>query len=226
MISHGDSTQATSNFSIKDCQPETDPTSAFWRSAPVTFLTRDAFGKPLPGLSTEVRSRWTLTHLYLLFTCPYDTLRLNPDPVTLTKTNKLWEWDVAEVFLGSDFNNIRRYKEFEVSPQGEWVDLDVDLDSPNHEEGWVWSSGFEVASRIDPSKCIWYGSMRIPFSAIDSRPASPGNMLRINFFRSDGPGRSLVAWQPTMKPTFHVPEAFGTLLLEKGARQKTDNKAR
>jgi hypothetical protein len=36
-------------------------------------------------------------------------------------------------FIGDDFKNIRRYKEFEVSPQGEWVDLDVNLDNPPHE---------------------------------------------------------------------------------------------
>jgi hypothetical protein len=55
--------------------------------------------------------------------------------------------------------------------------------------------------------------MRIPFSTIDSRPPRPGNMLRVNFFRSHGKGQSLIAWSPTMKSTFHVPEAFGTLLL-------------
>ena len=43
------------------------------------------------------------------------------------ETNELWNWDVAEVFIGSDFKNIRRYKEFEVSPQAEWVDLDINL---------------------------------------------------------------------------------------------------
>ena len=48
------------------------------------------------------------------------------------ETNELWNWDVAEVFIGSDFKNIRRYKEFEVSPQAEWVDLDVNLDAPRH----------------------------------------------------------------------------------------------
>jgi hypothetical protein len=207
------SRQARSSHSIQDCQPHTDPSSTFWRGAPVTFLSQSTFGEPLPGPVTEVRSRWSSNHLYLLFTCPFDTLHLKSNPNTLTETNKLWEWDVAEVFLGSDFNNIRRYKEFEISPQGEFVDLDVDLESPHHEDGWIWSSEFKVAARIAHSHRIWYGSMRIPFSAIDSRPPRPGNMLRVNFFRSHGKGQSLIAWSPTMKATFHVPEAFGTLLL-------------
>jgi len=72
-----------------------------------------------------------------------------PDPTMSAETNELWKWDVAEVFIGSDFENIRRYREFEISPQGEWVDLDIDLDAPRHEDGWVWNSGFKVSARID-----------------------------------------------------------------------------
>jgi hypothetical protein len=158
-----------------------------------------------------------LTHLYLLFTCPYEALCLKPDPDTSRETNKLWQWDVAEVFVCPDGDSSRRYKEFEVSPQGEWVDVDVDLDSSNHEDGWVWASGIEVASRIDDTSCIWYGSMRIPFLSIDPRPVAPGNLLRANFFRWYGIQRTSVAWIPTMKPTFHVPEAFGTLVLAEGS---------
>ena len=207
-------TQASSRFTLHDVSPAAAPACEFWRAAPVTLLTQNNFGEPTSGPPTEVRSRWSANHLYLLFTCPYDTLHLNPAPQTVRETNKLWEWDVAEVFLGSDFENIRRYKEFEVSPQGEFVDIDVDLNSAHHEDGWVWSSGFEVAARIDPLQSVWYGSMRIPFAALDSRPARAGNTLRANFFRSHDQGRTLIAWQPTMQPTFHVPDAFGTLLLE------------
>lgn len=74
-------------------------------------------------------------------------------------TNELWNWNVAEVFIGSDFKNIRRYKEFEISPQGEWVDLEINLDTPHHEDGWVWNSGFTVSARIDPAAKVRYGFM-------------------------------------------------------------------
>lgn len=170
----------------------------------------------MAGLPTEVRSRWTRHNLYVIFSCPYEILSLKPDPVTARETNRLWEWDVAEVFIRPDDANIRRYKEFEVSPQGEWVDVDVNLDSPHHEEGWVWTSGMEVASRIDRDHKIWNGAMRIPFSSIDPRPATAGNVLRANFFRWCALDRTSVAWIPTMEPTFHVPEVFGALLLDNG----------
>src|SRR5215472_2114715 len=148
-----ESKQAQSVFSDRDCPPDTNPLSDFWLDVPVALLTQNSHGEPLLGPSTEVRSRWSLTHLYLLFTCPYEVLYLKPDPDTSKETNKLWQWDVAEVFVCPHSDNIRRYKEFEVSPQGEWVDVDVDLDSPNHEDGWVWTSGIEVASRIDDQSC-------------------------------------------------------------------------
>ena len=82
-----------------------------------------------PGHRTEIRSRWADKNLYLLFVCPYEELYAKPDPSYTAETNKLWEWDVAEVFIGSDFQNIKRYTEFQVSPRGEWVDLDIDRGS-------------------------------------------------------------------------------------------------
>ena len=111
--------------------------------------------------------------------------------------------------------NIRRYKEFEISPQGEWVDLDIDLDAPHHEDGWLWNSGFQAAARIDRTGKTWYGFMRIPYAAIDPRPAAAGNTLRINLFRCQGvdTNRKFINWQPTHHATFHVPEVFGALKL-------------
>lgn len=206
-----------SKRAASDVAPESDPNSAFWRTAPAVFADRDSFGNLVPGHRTEVRSRWTTDNLYLLFICPYQQLNLKPDPSTDTETDRLWNWDVAEAFIGSDFQNIRQYKEFEVSPQGEWVDLDIDLDKPHHEGGWTWNSGFVVSARIDPEKKIWYACMRIPYKSIDTRKAEPGNKLRINLYRSQGPKaqHAAIAWQPTHKATFHAPEAFGVLDLVK-----------
>ena len=147
--------------------------------------------------------------------CPYEQLNLKPSPNASAETNKLWNWDVAEAFIGADFNQIRRYKEFEVSPQGEWIDLDINLEKPNHLDGWKWNSGFAVSARIDKAAHVWYGAMRIPFPAIDTRPAAAGNTLRINFFRCQGPPatRHYLAWQAPMNDSFHVPERFGTIQL-------------
>ncbi len=204
-----DSVQAT-----EDVPLDLDPAAQFWREAHPIYMETDNLGKIVPRYRTEVRTRWTKNKLYFLFVCPYEQLHLKPSPTIEKETNELWNWDVAEVFIGADFADIQRYKEFEVSPQGEWIDLDIDLHKPHHEEGWTWSSGFEVRARIDQAAHIWYGAMRIPFGAIDSRPAVPGNTLRVNLFRSQGPPpQQAITWQSTMSNTFHVPERFGLIRL-------------
>lgn len=211
-------TNAATFYSVRAAQDvplETDPQSAFWRDARPVHFDADNFGHPVPWLRTEVRSRWTKDNLYLLFQCPYRKLYLKPAPHTQTETDKLWNWDVAETFIGSDFQDINRYKEFEVSPQGEWVDLDINLENPSHAGGWTWNSGFQVMARIDRKHKIWYGAMRIPFPAIDPNAPQAGSLLRINLFRCQGPppDRKLLAWQTPMSKTFHVPERFGLLRL-------------
>lgn len=209
---------------MEDVALNTEPELAFWQAAWAVYAERGLHGELLERYRTEVRSRWTEAHLYLLFVCPYETLHLKPDPETRAETNRLWEWDVAEVFLGADFENIRRYKEFEVSPQGEWVDVDVDLDSANHEDGWVWRSGFEVAARIDAAAKVWYGAMKIPFAAFAGQRPVEGMEFRANLLRSQGSGdgQVLIAWQPPMRSTFHVPERFGVLRLGTGRLDNCD----
>ena len=209
------SDQIESKRAGRDVSGDTDPQSSFWRGVSPVFAERDNSGNPVPGHRTEIRSRWTAANLYFLFVCPYEQFNLKPDPKTDVETNQLWKWDVAETFIGSDFKNIRRYKEFEISPQGEWVDLDIDLDAPRHEDGWLWNSGIQATARIDRTAKIWYGLIRIPYQSVDSRPPAAGNTLRINFFRSQGPpsDHKAILWQPTHKRSFHVPEVFATLKL-------------
>ena len=192
-----------------------DPASSFWSAARPAYLEKDIQGKLVPGFRTEVRTRWTKDNLYFLFTCPYDELYLKPSPNTKEETNELWNWDVAEVFISSNFDDIKRYQEFEVSPQGEWIDLDIDLHKPHHEVGWTWNSGFEMKARIDAANHRWFAAMRIPLAAIDKRTPAAGNTFRMNLFLSEGPASNHheVTWQPPMSNTFHVPERFGLLKL-------------
>ncbi len=198
-----------------DVALSTDPSSAFWKDSGVTYAEQGKNGESVGRYRTEIRSRWTKDNLYFLFVCPYETLYLKPQPRTSTETYQLWDWDVAEVFLGTDFKNIRQYKEFEISPQGEWIDLDIDLTNPHHEDGWTWNSGFAVMARVDHETRVWYGAMRIPFSALGVSTPKSREEFRINLFRSQGPPsqRVQIAWRPTMRETFHVPERFGVLRL-------------
>src|SRR5665213_2666032 len=161
---NGDSQQATSSQAQQDSAPDTNPDSSFWQNAPSVIMAGDAYGKEILGHRTEVRSRWTNNNLYFLFLCPYEELHLKPLPTQAAKTNGLWNWDVAEAFIGSLHEPIHKYKEFELSPQGEWLDLDIDLEKPGKVATESWNSGFEVAARIEPGEKMWYGFMRIPYS--------------------------------------------------------------
>lgn len=205
--------EASSKFAAYDSAPDPNPLLAFWQEAPITRMSDDAYGNKVAGHATDIRSRWTAANLYFLFVCPYQELHLKPNPVLDKATGGLWNWDVAEAFIGSQRDPIDRYREFELSPQGEWLDLDIDLKQPDKVALTSWKSGFQVAARVEHDQKIWYGAMRIPFASIESDMARAGNLLRINFFRSQGTKPVEMAWQPPRQASFHAPEQFGTLKL-------------
>ena len=192
-----------------------DPSSAFWKDTPAVKATKSNLGTEVPGTQTEVRVRWTAGNLYVLFSCPYDELYLFPNPKTKTETNKLWERDVAEIFVGADFEKIHHYKEYQLSPQGEWVDLDIDNKQPLPEGGWLWNSGMRTKARIDTKAKVWYGEFQIPMKNFLNKAAETGTMLRANFYRFQSalPNRRMVAWSPTGRINNHTPAAFGQIKL-------------
>jgi hypothetical protein len=199
----------------RDFDLNPDPKAPEWANAPRVLADHDYLGKPLGG-PTEIRSRWTDQYLYLLYICPFEgNLNLKPDPNPAAETPRLWNWEVGEAFIGSDYEHIGRYKELQVSPQSEWVDLGIDRDNQAGQEGMKWNSGYTVKGRIDEQAKVWYGEMRIPFKAIDSRPPQAGRELRIGLFRISGvdPNKKYYAWRPTGSTSFHVPQAFGILRL-------------
>lgn len=204
-----------SRHSTADLPLTADPGAAHWKNITPVVIESDYSGKPTPGHRMEVRSRWTDGNLYLLFVNHYQELTLKPDPFTNADTPRLWNWDVSEAFIGSDYTNIKRYKEFQVSPQGEWIDLDIDRTNSSGQAGADWNSGYQVKARIDSAKKIWYGEMKIPFAAIDTRTPVANNKLRIGLFRMEGvqPNRTFMSWQTTDGKTYHMPEKFGTLEL-------------
>lgn len=204
-----------STFSAQDFELSANPASQYWANAPRVVADRNYFGEPIAGAPTEIRSRWTSQNLYLLYICPFDELNLKPDPNRTAETPRLWNWDVGEAFIGSDFEHIGRYKELQVSPQGEWVDMAINRENPKEQEGMKWNSGYAVKARIDREAKIWFGEMRIPFSAIDARPPEKGRELRIGLYRIAGLNpRKHYAWRPTGQTSFHVPQAFGILRLQ------------
>jgi hypothetical protein len=218
-------TPPTATFSIRHVEgrPELtlDPENAVWKSAAAESMSKDCSRQiDYPNLKTEIRAFWTDTGLYLLFRCPYTVLNLFLPANHASPRVGLWDRDVVEMFLGDDWTNIRHYREFEIAPTGDWIDLAIDLDHKSYDH--TWRSSWKTMARIDEQHKIWYAAAQIPLSAVSSKPVQEGTKWRMNLYRIEGLGpdaqRHFLCWQPTCvqnRDPNHVPEHFGTLIFGK-----------
>jgi hypothetical protein len=218
-------TQPTASFVIhhQAGSPElnADPNSAVWASAARAVIVKDCTHVvDYAALNSTVRGFWTGKDLYLLFECPYKVLNLFLPAMGGGPRNKLWDRDVVEMFLGDDWKNIRHYREFEIAPTGDWIDLAINLDKESYDQSW--RSGWKTAARIDEKAKIWYAAARIPLAAISEQTVKAGTKWRANLYRIEGvggdPDRHFLCWQPTCvvnRDPNHVPENFGTIVFEK-----------
>ena len=71
---------------------EADPTGLAWQKAPLVVAAQDRFGKPLLEARTEIRSLWTATDLYFLFTAKYESIYLRSLPQLDRETHGLWDF--------------------------------------------------------------------------------------------------------------------------------------
>jgi Domain of unknown function (DUF1083). len=190
------------------------PTSDAWAKAqPVKFDTDWQGANSDPQRETEVRLLWTRETLFLRFNCRYRSLTTFSDSDPDGRRYQLWERDVAEVFLQPDPSAPHRYWEFEISPNGKWVDLDIDLDKPPGHKGNP-GSGMKSRVVLDEKRKIWTAEIALPMQRL-ARVFDAKEDWRVNFFRVEGPTepRYYSSWQltRTLQPNFHVPEAFGRL---------------
>jgi alpha-galactosidase len=189
------------------------PAGGAWEKAPAIQFDRDWQGKdPDAERGTEVRLLWTKEVLYLKFTARYRTITTFPDAEADGRRDHLWDRDVAEVFLQPPGSAARSYKEFEVGPNGYWIDLDI---APGEKHDL--QSGLKRRVRIDEKSKTWVAELALPMKSLTAH-FDAAAVWRVNFYRVEGATepRFYAAWQPTgtPAPNFHVPEAFGKLLFE------------
>lgn len=181
-----------------------------WNSAiPVAFSSDWQGQNSDRQRETAVRLLWTQPTLYLRFDCRYRQIHVFSDSERSGRRDHLWDRDVAEAFLQPDPSQPRFYKEFEVSPNGMWIDLDIfpgglaDL-----------KSGLRRSVVLDERQKLWAAELAIPMKAL-TRQFDPAKLWRANFYRVEGnrEPRAYLAWQATQspQPNFHVPEKFGFL---------------
>jgi len=199
-----------------------------WQSAsPIRFSSDWRGEAPDSAQETEVRALWSPEMLYLRFACKYRDLFVFEDSDANGRRDHLWDRDVAEAFLQppdaipgavGEFKNAgeqtspdgrKFYKEFELAPNGMWIDLDI---SP---QGLAdLKSGLTRSVVVVEERKTWIAELALPMRAL-TRNFDPNESWQVNFYRVEGKTepRRYMAWRPTHtpQPNFHVPEAFGLL---------------
>lgn len=193
------------------CGIEGFPAPASWeRTAPLRFSADWQGQNADPERETEVRLLWTPEILFLRFRARYRTITIFADAEANGRRDQLWDRDVAEAFLQPDRSHLRRYKEFEVSPNGLWIDLDIAAGEKHDLK-----SGLKRRVDLNEAQKIWTAELAIPMKCLVAK-FDPAAAWRVNFYRVEGAEepRFYSAWKPTGTevPNFHVPEAFGELV--------------
>ncbi|MDA7617850.1 MAG: amidohydrolase family protein [Verrucomicrobiota bacterium] len=189
-----------------------DLSHPYWEKARPTFMDQGSKdGEVHAESTTEIRVLWTLHHLYIGYKASFETLNTYEPPNRTGERIGLWEKDVVEMFIGSQPEKRNRYKEFQVAPTGEHLDLALEL--PNRDFDWF--SQWETSVHVDETARLWTTEMKIPIHAIaDAHPADmplQGDRWPVNFYRMDTARGGFIAWNPTLHASFHKPERFGWL---------------
>ena len=208
----------TSKFISSDFTPDGDLAKSVWQDAPrVKFDNEVRAEKHFPDSETQVASLWTPDYLYLGYRCRYRELNVYEGEDVAKERFGLWIKDTAEAFINPEPERINHYYEFEVAPNNQWVDLEIDLTKTPF--GNVhWDSNFEHAVKVDVQHHVWTAEMKIPVKSMGVRTLQAGTAWRLNLYRLDGRGddaqRRFFSWSPLppgKNRSFHQPASFGII---------------
>ncbi|AGP33372.1 DUF362 domain-containing protein [Sorangium cellulosum] len=166
------------------------------------------------GFPTRARFLWSEAGLHALFELSNAGLNTDRSKPVGEERKGLYREDCIELFLTPDPGAPRRYFEVEIGPFGHFFDIAVDRGA--RLEDTAWSSGATIAARQSA------GERTAVIEALLAAPEivkalAPDARLPMNLYRMEGKEpRRYLAWSPprTSKPNFHVPEAFGVLVLD------------
>jgi uncharacterized protein (DUF362 family) len=189
-----------------------------WSRAQPAVWDSDYAGKPT-GITTRVRLLWSKAGLHALFELEGAGLHSDTSQPADVERKGLYKEDCVELFFTPDPAHAKHYYEIELGPFGHFFDVDVDRE--RGKQNTAWSSGPKIATRRDAKAHTATIEVLLTAPEITSALA-PGARLPLALYRIEGPAaepsdaRRFLAWSPprTAKPDFHVPEAFGTLVLD------------
>ncbi len=183
-----------------------------WKSAQQTKITTYWSGETAPkDRQFEARLLWSDTALYVRFSASQsEPLVVSEKPDITKKIVGLWDRDVCEIFVAPDASQRNKYYEFEIAPNGEWIDLAIEIGaSGKRNTDFEYRSEMTSAVRVGKNQVVM--AIKVPFVSLGKTPKT-GDVWLGNLFRCVGkdPTRGYLAWQPTKttKPNFHVPDKF------------------
>lgn len=199
---------------------------AVWDTAPALPWSTNWRGEPV-AINTTVRALWSPAAadapatLYLRWELDdADLAAGNTDqtrPIDQERID-LYVEDCVELFLTPNPDEPTRYFEIELGPYGHFFDLAIDRAAKTAATRSVasWSGGLRIGTSRDAAKKHAVIEVAITAPEIAS-VLRVGASLPIGLYRMEGkkPRQYLAAFPTnTPKPNFHVPTAFGRLVLE------------
>jgi uncharacterized protein (DUF362 family) len=183
-----------------------------WRAAPRARFDTDYAGKPTK-IPTSVAFAYSTEGLYALFELDAAGLEVDTTQPTTVERKGLYREDCVELFLTPDPARRSHYFEVELGPLGHYFDIDVDRTQKL--EDIAWSSGARIGTTHDAAQHTATIEVLLAAPAV-AAALHPGAHLPLGIFRVEGKPQTFLAWSPprTKAPNFHVPDAFGTLVLD------------
>lgn len=185
---------------------------AAWSKAVPVVWTTDWAGDDA-AIKTSARFLWSDRALHALF--ELEGARLNVDtskPIDEERA-KLYVEDCVELFLDPTPGSPKSYYELEVGPFGHFFDLAIDGKKSDVD----WSGGLSIGTTRDEKAHT--ATIELTITSKDVTGALIADArLPLALYRMEGKApRKYLAWSPTRTktPNFHVPAAFGALVLDR-----------
>ena len=122
------SSETVATYSSNDFALDGDLSKAAWKQAKWVEFDHDPTGKTEnPMIKTRVAAVWTDRYIYFAFSGHYESINVYEGEDISKERWELWNRDVVgEVFLNPRPDRVTHYYEFEVAPNNQWIDLEIE----------------------------------------------------------------------------------------------------
>lgn len=182
-----------------------------WKSAKAVSWSTDWSGADA-GIGTKARFLWSDHVLYALFEVAHTDFNVDTDKPVAVERTRLYVEDCIELFLDTTPASPKSYWEIEVGPFGHFFDLAID----GKKSDLDWSAGLKIGTTRDEQAHTAILELAITSPDV-TKSFAPNARFPFALYRMEGKSpRKYLAWSPTRTktPNFHVPEAFGALVLD------------